>query len=132
MTETTHERYKKALEAIADGAADPVAVANEALRSRKYVAEPNPEWDAKKSRAEGARKARTLLAGKLYNEWLIAGRPPIAAFARKHGRHASNMERLLRHAEDGWPWGKRRLGLTRSRDYRTANEIYAEQDRDGL
>lgn len=82
---------------------------------------------ARKARAAAARKKRTHLANDLYNKWLIAGRPPVSAFARLHGLTRSSLERLLRYAERNMPWGKRRIGYLRNREYLTADEIWKKK-----
>lgn len=127
MAENTYDRYRRALEEIADGADDPAALAAEALRSRKPIVTEPSEWQliaaARKSAAEKKRKKRKKLAIETYNKWLAADCPPIASYARTLGFSRSKFVRLLEHAEKGLPWGDKRLGYWRNRRYDRAAEI---------
>lgn len=130
MTETTYDRYRRALEEIAVGVADPKAVAEKALTSLR----PAPKYEWKRQQEEVAartkivREKRRKLALATYNKWLAAGRPPIAKFARSLGITPSSLERLLHTAERGMPWGQQRLGFWRNRRYQTADEIREADD----
>lgn len=127
--ENTYERFRRVLGEIADGAKNPQALAKAALNPWRPA--PSYQWkiqtEARAKRAQARRDERTTLAKAAYADWLAAGRPPIAGYAKLLGLHRSKLERLLRHAEKEIPRGERRLGFTRSRDYRTTDELWAEK-----
>ena len=121
----SYDRYKAALREIADGAADPAAVAAEALRNRT----PPPKIEAAEKRqlvaerverAARQRAERTALAHRVYRQWVDAECPPITAFARTIGweRSVTRLRELFRHAERNLPWTKRRIGYTRKGEVR--------------
>lgn len=127
-SETTNARYKRALEEIAAGAADPQAVAMEALRSRKV--RPTYLWkaeaEASKKRAQDRRHARDERAKAAYQDWLASGRPPIAHYARAKGMPPTSMDRLLVRGERAMAVPQRltRLSWSRNRTYDTYAEIW--------
>ena len=136
MKETTYERYRRVLMEIAGGCPDPAKRADEALALPTAI--PDPAVEAR--RAEALRRSAKHRAKmdadhkqclKLYNEWLIAGRPPIATFARTHNIHRSSMERRLEWADRRKPYQERRLAFM-SRDakrgYPTTKETEARWD----
>lgn len=128
MTENSYDRYKRVLQEIAAGAENPSALAKDALVSRKLA--PTYQWkttqEERKNRAKIKRDERKERAGIAYENWLAAGRPPIAAYARTLNMKRQTLVRLLRHAEKGWPWEWKRLGHTKNRNYRTAGEIHSD------
>lgn len=127
--ETTNARYKRALQEIAAGGANPQAIAAEALKSHRQP--PNYEWRAKveatRKRAQARRDERAMRAVKAYRDWLDKGRPPIADYAKAHGIPRSSMDRLLEAAERALklPYRQQRLhwGM-RNRNYDTYEEIF--------
>lgn len=70
----TFARYKFALELIADGAADPVAIAKEALRSRKPVAKPKV-IDPNKKTIEQIQEERRQFRFSVFEQWVADGKP---------------------------------------------------------
>lgn len=128
-SETTNARYKRALEEIARGAANPRAIAAEAIRSHRKS--PNYQWRAKieatRKRAQARRDERATRALAAYRDWLDKGRPSIGEYARAHGVPRSNMDRLLVAAEQALklPYRQQRLhwGM-RNRNYDTYEEIF--------
>jgi len=132
VAENTHARYKRVLEEIADGAENPAALATQALRSRKV--EPNYEKRREAEARRVARKARIEAGHRsdlaLYNEWLVAGRPAVAKFAREHAMHPTTMVNHLARAERGMPFGRRRMRAPGGPElgYPTRDELYARED----
>ena len=102
----TYQRYKAALEAIADGADDPAAIAIEALRNRSVGLYPDAAKNrvavaARKARAGQRRNDRLAVAGQLYNDWIAAGTPGMTAFARQIGwtRRPAKLHDLMQRVE---------------------------------
>lgn len=107
MTENTYHKYKRALHLIAQGADDPRALAAAALTNPK--AKPTYTWkryaEERKARAQIVRDERRKYCAELYGEWVEAGQPPLAKFARTKGKSHSSVERALHQHErrEFWP-----------------------------
>jgi hypothetical protein len=80
----TFARYKAALEAIASGADDPVAVAKEALRSRIPPKKPKI-IDPNKKTIEQIRQEQERARLDIFERWLAEGKPSHAELARLLG-----------------------------------------------
>jgi hypothetical protein len=138
MSETTYERYYRVLREIADGCSDPAERAAQAIAShKKLLSDTERENRQKAERAMLLERREQSAANRrecceIYNEWLIAGRPPIATFAKTHGLKRSTMWRRLQRAERGMPRGTRRLWWA-DRDpksgYPTEQEIWDREDK---
>ena len=139
MAETTYERYERALREIADGCFAPATRAAEALASHKKLLSDTERESRHKAEQSllAARRERIAAdrreGSRLYNNWLAAGRPPIAAFAKANGFNRSAMMRRLQRAERGMSWGERRLWWSArdpKRGYPTQQEIRDRRDKE--
>ena len=91
-------------------------MATEALRDRSIGMYPDADKNRqavieRKVRMARRRQSRTHLANKLYNQWLAAGCPSIAQFARQieWPQKPDKLRDLFWKAERKMPWAQRRL-----------------------
>ena len=127
--ETTYERYQRVLEEIADGADNPKALAEAALRPHKRA--PTYQWkikaESRKKHAQEARDKRSAEAKQAYLDWLKAGHPSISKYAKLHGKTRSSMLRLLERGERAMqmPWREQRLSWSyRNKNYDKAGDVW--------
>jgi hypothetical protein len=92
--DSTAARYKAALESIAGGAADPVAIAREALRSRKRVAVPKV-IDPDKKKIGQIREELRQFRFSVFERWVAEGKPEPGVLGRMLGLSTARVKYCL-------------------------------------
>jgi hypothetical protein len=86
---STHQRFKDALERIANGEDDPVAVAKDALRSRRLLSKQKQKI-VRTPMEEIQRRARERSIA-IFMQWIEQRRPTYKVFARNFGISQNNI-----------------------------------------
>lgn len=107
----TADRHKAALELIASGAADPVAIAREALRSRKRVAAPKI-IDPNKKTIGSMRDAQRQFRFSVFERWVAEGKPSPGALGRMLGLSTLRVRNCLWRSTCS-PWAHKEHPLYR-------------------
>lgn len=107
----TAARHKAALELIASGAADPVAIAREALRSRKRVAAPKI-IDPNKKTIGSIREEQRQFRFSVFERWVAEGKPSRAELAKLLGLSTLRVRNCLWRSTCS-PWAHKEHPLYR-------------------